>query len=141
MLSTWQARIYIRNAADYIFFFTMVLIVSLKWHTSCSNHISYKNEVITPIPKEHPVITMEMLGLISSLLSFNKVQEMLIVEMVVSDLILNLDPTQYGNRKRTSNSHYLVRLLHRILFERDRNSKGEINTALCLFIDWKQAYS
>ena len=81
---------------------------------------------------------MEMLRPISSLLSFNKVQEMIIVEMVVSDMMPNLDPTQYGNRKRTSISHYLVRLLHRILSETDRNSKGEIKAVLCLFIDWKQ---
>ena len=102
---------------------------------------SYKKEVITHIPREHPVITMEMLRPISSLLSFNKVQEMIIVEMVVSDMMPNLDPTKYGNRKKTSLSHYLIRLLHRILSETDRNSKGEIKAALCLFIDWKQAYS
>jgi hypothetical protein len=37
--------------------------------------------------------------------------------------------------------HYLVRLLHRILTSVDRNSKGEVNAVLCMFVDWKQAYS
>jgi hypothetical protein len=53
----------------------------------------------------------------------------------------HLDPTQYGNRKRRSIAHYLVRMVHRILSETDRNSRGEVNAILCTFIDWKQAYS
>ena len=39
----------------------------------------FKKEVITPIPKEYPVLTMDMLRPISALLLFNKVQEMIIV--------------------------------------------------------------
>ena len=101
----------------------------------------YKKETITPIPKEHPVLLMEMLRPISSLISFNKIQEMAIVEMVVSDMAANLDPTQYGNRKRTNIAHYLVRILHRILSETDNNSRGEIKAVLCTFVDWRQAYS
>mgnify|MGYP006908580915 FL=1 len=60
----------------------------------------YKKEVITPIPKEYPVLTMDMLRPISSLSSFNKVQEMAVVEMIASDMKAKLDPTQYGNRKK-----------------------------------------
>ena len=101
----------------------------------------YKKEVITPIPKEYPVLTMDMLRPISSLSSFNKVQEMAVVEMIASDMKAKLDPTQYGNRKRTSITHYLIRMLHRILSETDRNSRGEIKAVLCTLIDWKQAYS
>ena len=53
----------------------------------------------------------------------------------------SLDPSQYGNQKHLSIQHYLVRFLHRILTSTDKNSKGEVNAVLCLFIDWKQAYS
>ena len=101
----------------------------------------YKKEIITPIPKEYPVLKIDMLRPISSLLSFNKVQEMAICEMISSDMEANLDPTQHGNRKRTGIQHYLLRLIHRILSETDRNSRGEIKAVLCSFIDWKQAYS
>ena len=52
-----------------------------------------------------------------------------------------LDPTQYGNQKHKSIQHYLVRLLNRVLTNVDRNSKGEVNAVLCMFVDWKQAYS
>ena len=101
----------------------------------------YKKEIITPIPKEYPVINIDMLRPISALLSFNKVQEMAICEMIASDMAKQLDPTQYGNRKLTGIQHYLVRMVHRILSETDGNSRGQIKAVLATFIDWKQAYS
>ena len=101
----------------------------------------YKKEVITPVPKEYPVSEISMLRPISSLLSFNKIQEMAICEMIASDMADMQDPTQYGNRKRTGIQHYLVRMINRILSETDNNKKGEIKAVLCLFIDWKEAYS
>ena len=61
--------------------------------------------------------------------------------MVVSDMAAKLDPTQYGNQKKTSIQHYLVKLLHRIVTNVDNNSKGEIRAVLMLFIDWKSAFS
>ena len=88
---------------------------------------------ITPIPKKYSVVTIDMLRPISSLLCFNKVQEMAVCKMIASDMAAKLDPTQYGNRRRTGIQHYLVRMLHRIL--------SEINAVLCTFIDWKEAYS
>ena len=101
----------------------------------------YKREIITPIPKEYPVLQVDMLRPISSLLTFNKVQEAVICEMVISDMSSNLDPTQYGNRKKTGIQHYLVKMLHRILSETDKNSRGQIKAVICNFVDWKQAYS
>ena len=101
----------------------------------------FKKEVITPIPKEYPVLTIDKLRPISSLLSFNKVQEMAICEMIASDMAAKLDPTQYGNRKRTGIQHYLIRMLHRILAETDNNSRGEVKAVLCTFLDWQEAYS
>ena len=52
-----------------------------------------------------------------------------------------MDPTQFGNRKHLGIAHYLIRMLHRTLTETDNNSRGEINAILCVFINWKQAYS
>ena len=101
----------------------------------------YKKEVITPVPKEYPVSELSMLRPISSLLSFNKVQEMAVCEMIAQDMKDKLDPTQYGNRRRTGIQHYLVRMINRILSETDNNKKGEIKAVLCTFIDWKEAYS
>ena len=61
----------------------------------------YKKEVITLIPKEYPVLLIDMLRPILCLLTFNKVQEVAICEMVLSDMSAALDPTQYWNRRRT----------------------------------------
>ena len=101
----------------------------------------YKRETITPTPKQFPPETREMLRPIANLCNLNKIMEKIITEMVISDMNENLDPSQYGNQKNISIQHYLVRLLHRVVSNVDRNSKGEVNAVLCLFIDWKQAYS
>ena len=67
--------------------------------------------------------------------------EKIVSEMVIADMKGSLDPSQYGNQKHISIQHYLVRLLNRVITSMDRNGKGEVNAVLCMFIDWKQAYS
>ena len=67
--------------------------------------------------------------------------EKIVSEMIISDMKDSIDPAQYGNQKNLSIQHYLVRLLHRIITNLDRNCKGEVNAVLCMFVDWKQAYS
>ena len=61
--------------------------------------------------------------------------------MVISDMKTKLDPSQYGNQRRTSIQHYLVKMMDKIVTNLDRNSKGEIKAVLVLFVDWKSAYS
>ena len=94
-----------------------------------------------PIPEQYPPENCEMLRPISVLYNFNKIMEEIISEMVITDIKPNLDPKQFGNQKHLSIQHYLVRLLHRVLSTIDNNSRGEINAALYLFVDWKQAFS
>ena len=101
----------------------------------------YKRETITPTPKQYPPETREMLRPIANLCNLNKIMEKIVSEMVILDMKDKLDPSQFGNQKNLSIQHYLIRLLHRIVSNVDRNSKGEINAVLCMFIDWKQAYS
>ena len=84
---------------------------------------------------------MEMLRPIANLCNLNKIMEKIVSEMVVDDMKERLDPFQFGNQKHLGIQHYLVRLLNRILTNVDRNSKGEVNAVLCMFVDWKQAYS
>ena len=101
----------------------------------------YKQEIITPTPKQYPPENMDMLRPISNLSNLNKIMEKMISELVIKDMEDKLDPSQFGNRKHLGIQHYLVRLLHRILTNVDKNSKGEVNAALLMFLDWKQAYS
>ena len=53
----------------------------------------------------------------------------------------SLDPSQFGNQKNLSIEHYLVRLMHRIVSNVDKNSQGEVNAVLATFVDWSKAYS
>ena len=101
----------------------------------------YKEELITPIGKVLPVQLLEQLRPISNLPICNKIQEAAIAELVISDMKAGLDPTQYGNQKKTSIQHYLVAMLHRIVTSVDNNSRGEIHAVLMSFIDWKSAFS
>ena len=101
----------------------------------------HKQETIQPIPKAYPPETIDILRPIANLPNINKIQETAIAEMVIKDMEDNLDSSQYGNRKHTSIQHYLVKLLHRILATVDRNPRYEIHAVLCLFVDWRQAYS
>ena len=59
----------------------------------------YKKEYITPVPKIHPPKLMKYLRSISGLMTLNKIQEKMIVELIVSDVKKTLDPSQYGNQK------------------------------------------
>ena len=71
----------------------------------------YKKETITPIPKQLPPETREMLRPIANLCNLNKIMEKIISEMVIADMKKTLDPSQFGNQENKSIQHYLVRFL------------------------------
>ena len=75
----------------------------------------YKYEISTPIPKSFPTENVSMLRNISGLLSFDKIFEKLISQMIIADMEKHIDPSQFGNQKGLSIQHYLIQMLHRIL--------------------------
>ena len=101
----------------------------------------YKSETVTPAPKQYPPEHCEMLRPISNLLTIGQIMEKIVSELIISDMKEKFDPKQFGNQKNLGIQHYLVRLLHRIVSSTDRNSQGDFNTVMCLFVDWKQAFS
>ena len=101
----------------------------------------YKHETITPVPKQFPPETIDMLRPISNLLNFNKIMEKIICEMIVDDMKNHIDKKQFGNQKHLGIQHYLIKMIHRIVTNLDNSSKGEAKAVLCLFIDYKQAFS
>ena len=100
----------------------------------------YKSEMITPVPKLFPPKSPEDLRNISGLLTFNKVAEQMIAEIMISDIMKNLDPSQYANQKGVSLQHYLIKMINRILTDTDSSSKGEVNAVLATLVDWKEAF-
>ena len=101
----------------------------------------FKCETITPVPKVHPPKNLNDVRPISNLFNFNRVQEELVAELVISDMKEKMDPSQYGNMKKTSIQHYLIKMLHQILSSLDKNSEGDIFAACVTLYDYKQAFS
>ena len=50
------------------------------------------------------------------------------------------DKSEYGNEKKVSANHYLVKMLNRILTAVDRNSQTEAFAVILNMIDWSQAF-
>ena len=100
----------------------------------------YKSESVTPVPKVYPPQTVDDLRNISGLLTFDKIAEKMIAEVIISDMKKKLDPSQYANQKEISLQHYLVKMINQILEDTDNNSGGEVNAVLATLYDWKEAF-
>ena len=82
-----------------------------------------------------PPRTTSELRNISGLLTFDKVFEKLIAQLIISDMEDKLDPSEFGNQKGISIQHYLIQMLHRILSVLDNNSKGDIFAVVANLVD------
>ena len=100
----------------------------------------FKGETVTPVPKSFPQKTSEDLRDITGLLTFNKIAEKSIGELIISDMKEKLDPSQYANQKGIGIQHYLINMLNRIFKALDSGSKGEVKAVIATFVDWKQAF-
>ena len=100
----------------------------------------YKFEVCTPVPKVHPPQLLSQLRNISGLLTFDKVFEKLISQLMISDMESKMDPAQYGNQKGISIQHYLLKMVHRILTVLDNNSRRDTFAVVASLIDWNNAF-
>ena len=101
----------------------------------------YKKTVtVTPVPKSFPTLKLDHFRDISNLFLVDKVVEKVVAELMVEDMKSNIDPCQYGNKKRTSIQHYLVNLIHRILTCTDNSSRGEAAAVIATIVDWKEAF-
>ena len=100
----------------------------------------WKIESVTPVPKVFPPEKLEDLRKISGLLNCSKITDKIIGEMVIEDMKPTRDPSQYGNERKTSAQHYLVKMLHRILTAVDKNTQKEAIAVIVNLVDWSQAF-
>ena len=100
----------------------------------------WKVEIVTPVPKIHPPEKLEDLRKISGLPISSKVADKIIGELVIQDMEPTRDPSQYGNEKKVSAQHYLIKMLNRILTAVDRNSQKEAFAVIVTMVDWSQAF-
>ena len=93
--------------------------------------LQWKRSIIVPIPKSQPPTIIEQyirpIPLTSRL---SKVAESFIAKAwLLEDILIYIDPHQYGNRPGSSTSHYLIRLLHNI-FENCKRPNS-MSTIIC----------
>ena len=100
----------------------------------------YKYEISTPIPKNYPPKDLTEIRNISGLLTFDKIMESLLAELIITDMKPLSDPSQYGNLKGVSIQHYLIDMIHRILTALDGNSQGETFAVIASLVDWNNAF-
>ena len=100
---------------------------------------SWKIESVTPVPKVHPPKFLKDLRNISGLVTFNKIQEKLISELILSDMKTALDPSQYANQSGVSLQHYLINMINKILTDTD-NSSTEATAVIATMFDWQDAF-
>ena len=91
----------------------------------------WKKEYVTPVPKTFLTKLLKNLRSISGLLSFNKIQQKFISELIISDMKKNKDPSQYGNQHGRSIQHYLVNMIHKILSDTDKKRHNSCACNLC----------
>ena len=100
----------------------------------------YKAEIITPVPKCFPPESLNDLRNISGLLTFNKIAEKLVAEMIIEDMTEKLDKSQYANQKGLSLQHYLIKMINKILKDTDNSKEGEVSAVIATLYDWKEAF-
>ena len=100
----------------------------------------YKSESVTPVPKFYPPEQLRDLRKISGLLNCAKLFDKLIGEYMIFDMAPKRDPAQYGNEKKLSIQHYVIKMLHRILTAVDRNNQSEAFAVIIGLVDWSQAF-
>ena len=75
----------------------------------------YKLEIVTPVPKCYPPQSTNDLRKIAGTKNFSKIFEKFLSEIIIQDMKLSRDVSQYGNTKGVSTQHYLIKMLDIIL--------------------------
>ena len=97
---------------------------------------AYKISEIVPIPKENPPKALKDLRPISKTPIGGKILEKRIVSELEKDTKHTLnDPTQYGNTKGSSTTHYLIKLTHEA-----HKSTNVGNATTAITIDYTKAF-
>ena len=73
-------------------------------------------------------------------MNFSITTDKTIGDFLMKDIAKTRDPAQYGNEKKISAQHYLIKMLNRVLTSLDRNSQKEAFAVIISMIDWSQAF-
>jgi len=79
----------------------------------------WRKAIVVPIPKSKPA-TWDKLRPISLTDHFAKVAENFMNQWLMEDIETHIDANQYGNRKKISTTHYLIKLMDTLHKHADR---------------------
>ena len=91
---------------------------------------------MTPAAKVYRPQTTKDLRKISGTQNFSKIFERFLADIMIEDMKITRDPSQYGNSKGVSTQHYLIKMIDRILTVLDKNNQKETNAVLAQLVDW-----
>ena len=91
-----------------------------------------------PIPLQ--IWSTDDLRRISGTKNLSKIYESLLSDSIINDISAQIDDAQYGNEKGLSTTHYLIKMVHKILTTVDRNSSGEKYAVIAQLVDWSKAF-
>ena len=100
----------------------------------------WKHEFVTPVPKVYPPKSPDDLRKIACTKNLSKIYEALLSDNIIKDITPNIDRAQFGNKAGLSTTHYLVKMINRILTALDSNSSTEKYAVVAQLIDWSKAF-
>ena len=111
-------------------------------YDSCLERYHYpklwKHEWVVPAQKTINPKTLKDLRKISLTSEFSLVFEGLMKDWILQDIGPKIDPAQYGNQKRTSTEHMVVKLMDKILKLIDQNPHR--SAVVASMLDWSSAF-
>ena len=100
----------------------------------------WKNEYVTPVAKVYPPKSIDDLRKISMTKNFSKLYEALLAESIIADISSKKDPAQFGKEPGLSTTHYLVKMVNKILTTLDSNNQKEKLAVIAQLVDWSKAF-
>ena len=102
--------------------------------------VLWKNEIVSTVTRVYPPEKLDHLRRISGLFNLAKITDKILAEFLVEDMSPSSDQAQYGNEEGLSVQHYLVKLLHQVLINLERNSQSEAFAVVMSMVDWSKAF-
>ena len=100
----------------------------------------WKKEFVTPVPKVFPPQSIDDLRKISMTKNLSKLYEALLADTILEDISPQKDPSQFGNERGLSTTHFLVKMMNKILTILDSNNQKEKYAVVAQLVDWSKAF-
>ena len=98
----------------------------------------WKREYVSPVPKIKEPQVIKDVRKIAGTSDYNKLLEGFLKDIFISDVLPNIDPKQFGGRKKTGTEHMVVALMDRVLGLLDNNNTK--SAVIMAAADWAAAF-